>query len=145
MSLLFPACPYFLCKGGTWLSWKTDWLIYANSSSSIWEWSMWQLVGKLNPCTVGGQIFQVSSCCQDISITVPKYLDSALLTVSFRSKNWIRYDIWISSVERLVCFSPWKYAFFVCVILSLMTTDYGFFFPLHLTWKQMSFFSFLSF
>lgn len=74
---------------------------------------MWQLVEKLPPCTLGGQIFQVSNCRQDASIFVPKYLDSALSTIFFRSKNCIRYDKWISSEERVVCISPCKYRFFV--------------------------------
>lgn len=48
---------------------------------------MWQLVGKLPPCTLGGQTFQVKNCHQDASIFVQKYLDSAISTVFVRSKN----------------------------------------------------------
>lgn len=53
-----------------------------------------------------------NSCC-DVLIFVPKCLDSALLTVFFRNKNWIRCDKWIFSVERIVCISPCKCSFSV--------------------------------
>lgn len=87
---------------------------------------MWQLVGKLDPCAPGGHIFRLSSCCQETSITVPKHLDSALLTAFFRSKNWIRYDKWIFPMERLESFSLCKRSSFVCVVWSLLPMDYEF-------------------
>lgn len=50
---------------------------------------MWQLVGKLPPCTLGGQTFQVSNCHQDASIFVQKYLDSVdMINGSLLRKEW---------------------------------------------------------
>lgn len=69
------------------------------------------------------------SLCQN-TLTVPRWL-------SFWEAK-IELDKWVFSVEKLLCFTPCKYCSFVWYFIWWQGILV--FFPLHLTWKQMSFF-----